>query len=263
MTWAERRKFFYALVLLIIVGGIALLAYRNITNVPVSCINHKQDQGEVGVDCGGPCSNYCPFQLNQPKVLWVRSFQVTPGIVHAVAYIQHNNANAAARNMQYEFKIYDDKNNVIATRDGSTFVGTAGNTAIVEALIPVGTSTPAVTRFAITGAVPWEKIPSAFSVVTIKSDRTLLETTGQGRAIGTRLTATLENQNRYNFTNLDVVAILYDEQDNAIAVSKSLLPTLLGQSTQTLYFTWPFAMPTKVARIEILPRFNPFTTTAL
>jgi hypothetical protein len=113
--------------------------------------------------------------------------------------------------------------------------------------------------------LPWEKISPTFAQVVIKTDRNLLETypTGLPGQMGTRLTATLENTSRYSFTNMDVVAILYNADDNAITASKAVLPSLRAEQSATMTFTWPFQLPEKAVRIEIVPRFNPFTAIPL
>jgi hypothetical protein len=229
------------------------------TKAAPTCYDHKQNQGEVGPDCGGPCTFYCANELADPKVRWVRTFAIRPGIVHAVAYIEHTYPTAAARIMRYNFKIYDDKNTVIAERTGSTFLGTMGRTAIAETLIQTGSAVPFRTIFTILPPLPWEKIPVSYSQIVIKSDKKFLESY-EG---GTRLTTTIENTSRTSFRDLDVVAILYDKDDNAVTSSKSYLRSLDALHSETVVFTWPFTMTVPIARIEIIPRFNPFASVSL
>lgn len=259
MTWAQRRKLVYLTSFLLVIAGVLSLVVHNATKVTPTCYDGKQNQGEVGVDCGGPCTFYCPNELADPKIRWVRTFQVRPGVVHAIAYIEHSYPTAGARTVRYSFKLYDDKNTLITERIGSTFLGPMGRTAIVETLIQTGNVTPAITRFSILPPLPWEKIPVDFSQIVIKTDRTLLEPYPGG----TRLTATIENTARYSFSNLDVVAVLYDKDDNAITTSKAYVASLPGEASQIVYFTWPFTMPAPIMRIEIIPRFNPFTATPI
>lgn len=246
------------LVLLVLATALSLVV-RQATRVAPTCFDRKQNQSEVGVDCGGPCTFYCVGELAEPKVRWVRTFEVRPGITHAVAYIEHTYPTAAARKINYSFKLYDDNNTLITERTGSTFLGTMGRTAIVETLIKTGTVKPAIVRFSITPPLPWEKVPVVYSQVVLKTDRTLLES----EPSLTRVTATIENTSRISFRNVQVVTILYDKDDNAVTASQALLLSLPGESEQTLTFTWPFVMPVPIARIEIIPRTNPFTSTAL
>ncbi|HEY0979842.1 MAG TPA: hypothetical protein VGE18_00315 [Candidatus Paceibacterota bacterium] len=259
MNWAERRKLTYIALVFLVLGLIAYGIFRQITSVTPTCYDLRRNGDEKGVDCGGTCLQYCPNELANPKVRWVRTFQMTSTVAQSIAYIEHNNATAGAQLVGYTFKLYDEKNTLIIERKGTTFLGPMGRTAIVETLIPTGNVTVARTTLTFTDPIVWEKIPSSYSQVVVKTDRTLIEPA----ETGTRLIATLENTARYNFSNVDVVAILYDREDNAITASKVLVPQLPALATQTVNFTWPFALPREAFRTEIVVRFNPFTAQTL
>lgn len=260
MVWAQRRKLTYLGGLTLFFGLIAFFVYRHATSVPPTCFDQKKNGGEVGVDCGGGCLQYCPNELVNPKIRWVRSFEVTPGLVHAVAYIEHSYPTAAAREMQYQFKLYDDKNSIITERVGTTYLGPMGRTAIVETLIPVGNNKVATTRFSFLPPIPWEKVDPKFSQVVIKTDRSLLESF----VGGTRLTVSLDNQSRYSFSNIDTVALLYDDRDNVITASKIVVPLIPALGKETIYFTWPTKFDPKTIRtIEVVPRFNVYSAKEL
>ena len=259
MNWAQRRKLMYVMGVLLVLSVALGLVVRQATKVAPTCYDKKQNQGEVGTDCGGPCTFYCVNELADPKIRWVRTFDLRPDVVHAVAYIEHTYPTAAAREIRYSFKLYDDNNSLITERTGSTFLGSMGRTAIVETLIKTGNVKPAITRFTIMPPLPWEKIPVGYSQVVLKTDRTLLESFPDL----TRVTATIENTSRVSFRDVDVSAILYDKDDNAVNASEAWLASLPGESSTTMVFTWPFSMPVPISRIEIIPRVNPFTSTPL
>ncbi len=265
MTWSTRRQLTYFFSFIVIVAGITSLLVYNATKVEPTCYDGKQNSNEVGVDCGGVCAFYCKDELDAPKVRWVRFFPIAQGIVHAVAYIEHSYPTAGAERVSYEFKLYDEKNNLITTREGTSYIGPMGKSALVETLIPIGNNTPFIARFSFTDTILWEKIPAIYAQIGINTDRYVLESFGDGLPDqeGTRLTVTLENESRTTFENMDVVALLYDTNDNAIAVSKSLLETLPGQGSATMYFTWPTALKERTARVELIPRINPFSTKEL
>lgn len=258
MNWAQRRKLTYVAIILIFFAIVAFAIIHKVTDVVPTCFDHKQNEGEAGVDCGGPCSNYCPNQLTDPIVEWVRAFPVTPGIVDAVAYIKTAYPTASAQNVGYDFKLYDSNNTLIADRQGTTFLGPAGNTAIVETLIPVANNTISLARFSFVDPLQWQTISSNFFQVVINTDQYSVESINGG----TRLTAILQNQSRYNFFNTDVVALFYDSSGNVIGASKALVPELPGLQSTTVYFTWSYPI-TNIARTEILPRINPFTAQSL
>lgn len=246
------------LLVLLVVVGLGLI--HKATNVAPTCFDNKKNGGESGVDCGGACLQYCPNELADPKVRWARSFEITPGIVHSIAYIEHSYPASSAKELKYLFKLYDEKNSLITERAGTTYLGPMGRTAIIETLIPTGNSAVATTRFSFVPPIPWERSDPEFSQVVIKTDRTTLESYDGG----TRLASTLDNKSRYEFDDIDVVAVLYDDSDNAITISKTLLPHLDALGSATIYFTWPFVIDTKAVRnIEIIPRPNPFSAKAL
>lgn len=264
MNWAAQRKLTYMTIVLVVLGMIGFLLFRHFTNVEPTCYDVRKNGDEKGIDCGGKCSLYCANEVSAPKVRWVRSFKITNSVVHAVAYIEHSNATAAASSVGYTFKLYDTNNTVLAERKGSTFLGPIGRTAIVETLIPIGNVPVARTTITFDEPILWQRIPVALVTATIKSDRTMIEQYAYSDIQkGTRLSAVIENTSRYNYTNLDVVAVLFDTDDNVITATKALVPRFEAESMQTVTFTWPFSITVPVARTEIVTRFNPFTAESL
>lgn len=261
MIWAQRRKLAYMSGLLSFLLVVGLVVFLTSVERTPTCFDNKKNGSETGIDCGGVCLNYCPDELSDPKIRWVRSFEISPGVVHSVAYIEHNNNFSASERVGYTFKLYDDKGSLVTERAGFTYIGPMGRSAIVENLIQVGNSDIATTTFEFLKPIRWKKIDNTFSRVVIKSDRNLLEGLDMD---GVRLTSMLENTSRYSFKDLDIVAIVYDKSDNAVLVSKSLLKDLPALSDQTLYFTWPQVLKKEdVSKIEIIPRINPFDVESL
>jgi hypothetical protein len=269
MNWAQQRRLTYISIVVAFFAIVGFAIYHKATDVPPTCFDHKQDGTETGVDCGGGCNVYCVNQLADPIVEWVRVFPVTPGIVDAVAYIQDSNPNAVAQQVNYNFNLYDANNTLLAQRSGSTYLGPAGETAIVETLIPVkGTVTLA--RFSFVDPIYWQKPSADFSQIVINTDRNTtslfyngsVASGNQPAQANTRLTVLLQNQSRYSFINLDAIAIFYDANGNAITASKILVPELGALQNETVYFTWPYPV-SNIARTQIITRFNPFTAQSL
>ncbi len=252
MSWALRRQLLYLFGVFFVLGLIVFGIFYKTINVPPNCFDNKKNGTELGIDCGGICFTYCPAELSDPKIRWVRTFEITPGIVHAVAYIEHNHIEAASRKIKYSFKLYDERNSLIVERLGESFVGPMGRTAIVETLIKVEKSKPVKTIFSIIPDIKWEKISNDFSKVVIKTSNSIDQFQG-----GIRITANILNQSNFNFKNLDIVAIIYDKNGNAITASKSVLSRLGSNNSATVYFTWPFNIE-EIDNVEIIPRFNVF-----
>ena len=74
-------------------------------------------------------------------------FCSSPTTYSAVAYIENQNLNAEAVGVPYEFKMYDDKNTLIARKEGVTRISRNGRSVVFEPNIVVGNRIPKTTRF--------------------------------------------------------------------------------------------------------------------
>jgi hypothetical protein len=78
-SWASRRRRLYfegALgTFTLIVVAIWFLNLERPT-----CFDGRNNQDELGVDCGGSCAIFCPAQVLGPVVRWSRMFEVTTGL---------------------------------------------------------------------------------------------------------------------------------------------------------------------------------------
>ena len=64
----------------------------------------------------------------------------------------------------------------------------------------------------------------------------------------------LSNSSIETIKDIEVVAIIFDLKDNAVAVSSTFVERLSDRSSRNLVFTWPNKFDTKSSRIEIIPR---------
>ncbi len=256
MTWSTKRKMMYA-------GGIALIGiivairflYPVFTKEP-TCFDGKKNGEEVGVDCGGVCQKFCSLEVNNLVLLWSRSFRSSPTTYSAVAYIENQNLNAEAVGVPYEFKMYDDKNTLIARKEGVTRIGRNGRSVIFEPNIVVGNRIPKTTRFQFLAT------PDFVRVDVNKADRLKIsakEMKFENEQTETpKLSGFLENKSLISVPNIDVIAVLYDKNNNAVAVGKTYIEVLKGDSRTPIVFTWNEPLFDPVVRIEVLPQFNIF-----
>jgi hypothetical protein len=256
LSWSSKRQ-------LIILGSLTLLGLIVIvililpffTKAP-TCFDNRHNGTEQGVDCGGSCSILCNNVAKQPLVLWARSFPVTSSVYNVVAYIENQNVSTGLTQVNYEFRLYDENNLFITLRSGTTYIGKEGRTAIFEGDISVGNKVPKRTTFAFTtDNLVWTKIEPASYHIDVRTDAT--ELTDENTR--PKLSATLLNDTPLRIDNVSVVAILYGPSGNAIGTSNTFFESLLPESDESLYYTWPNTFLEPVSRIELIPRFNPFT----
>jgi len=246
-TWSSNRKFAY--------GSLVVLAVIVIVGLPIfilfykapSCNDGKQNQGEQGIDCGGPCVKLCPSAFLPPEVIWTKAEPVAPGLYNVAAYIINNNLNAAAYDVPYEMQIFDDQGVLITYKDGSMTIPPHRNTLAFE------------------GSVSTEKRIPAKAIINIGSPQWISENDQLGDLViadkkysedrdSSSLQVTLQNNAVTPYDNLSVYVVLYDANGNAIDFSKTVVDSIPANGgTFIAPFTWPLSHNGQVVSIEVLP----------
>jgi hypothetical protein len=246
MTWANKRKLIYigsivAVILVVVVVPTIIHFYKAPT-----CFDGKMNDGELGVDCGGPCNLLCPAQYAPLNVLWSRFSQVNNGVYNVLAYIENPNLNAGANNLSYAFKLFDKDGILLNERDGQTFVPANKVMAIFEAEMQTGNQVPVRVEFDFTSQAVWVKQASSETGLSVSQSVVSREDSSP------RLSAVLSNTTINQIKNIEAVAIVYNALGNTIAFSRTIVDSINGKESQTINFNWPKPFADTYARTEIV-----------
>ena len=201
---------------------------------PPTYFDGKQNQDELGIDCGGSSKYLCPFQVTDPVVLFVRAFEVVPGVYNTVAYIENANFNAGVRNFGYTFKLLDVNIAVIATRIGRSFLTPGSISPIFENTIETQGNIPVRTFFEFEGELKWSRIiPKEGNPLSVKS-RVL-----KNADTLPRIDAVIENSSVFEIPDVEIIAVVFNALGNAIAASRTFVDFVPRRSTVNIVFTWP------------------------
>ena len=250
MSWASQRRFKYISILTAPPLLVFLVWLAFALQVEPTCFDGKQNQNEVGVDCGGVCTLLCRSQVAPVNIVWSRSFPINEEYYNAVAYIENPNFDVAVYEVPYIFILYDAEGILITERRGSTYIATNGVTPIFESRILVGNRTPARTEFRFEAPLAWRKLASPRDVEVQNQEVSNLDTEP-------RVTATISQTGLNELQELDVVAVIYDTRGNALLASQRLIEILPGQGTQTITFVWPRPLEEEVGRVDVIPLIPP------
>jgi len=247
-SWAAKRRFLYislALAALLILAAVPVffLVYK----VP-TCSDGRQNQGEFGVDCGGPCERLCRLQALQPLVLWSRSFRVGEGVYNALAVIENPNLDRAASGVPYLFRFYDEEGILIAERAGETDIAPAGLLPVFEGAVVVNQRRVVRTTFEFTEDPLWRVSPVARPSI-VRAVSTKLASASSSP----RLTAVIRNTSLEAIPPFDIVVVLSGADGNAVAVSRTLVDGLPAEGDATVVFSWREPLP-PIAKIDLMPR---------
>lgn len=251
-SWAAKRKltylgiFFGAAIIFIGVPFFVWL-YRAPT-----CSDRVQNQGEQGVDCGGPCSRLCAAKFLSPLIDWQRFFQVAPGVYHVLAYVENPNLNAGIANVSYTFRLFDEKNVNLVERTGQTFIAPGAIIPIFEPSLQTGERTPARLSFTFNGNENWQEFKNVSTPSLKVTRRDLISDNGIPR-----LNVTILNTSRRDLKRFEVVTVLYDAAGNAANASRTFVDALPADNSADLVFTWRQPFSAAVSKIDILPLLYP------
>lgn len=249
-SWSHQRQLIYGtIVFLFLLFVIGIPTYFIFFNKAPTCFDGKQNGNEIAVDCGGSCDRACAGDvLPEPIVSWSRPFSVARGLNNLVAYIQNPNVNYTAEPIPYIFLVYDKENVLLGTREGYARVPPTKTFPIFEPAFDAGTRQPAKAVFEFTAPAVWNRF------ITLKPELDVIDERVLNASTSPSIKATLVNRTINKYTNVEVVAIVYNNAGNAFAASKTVVDIIRGNSQAPLVFTWPSGFTEEISKVEIIPK---------
>ena len=249
MSWAARRRLIILLLIgAVVVAFLSVVAIATFTKVP-SCTDGAQNQGEVGVDCGGPCPYLCTADELPPTVLFTKAISNAPGRTDVIALVENKNAAAAAKNVPYRVQLYGSDRTLVQEVSGTLDLPPGATQPVFIPGMASGKQAVANAFFIIDPAAPrW------FSVT---GDPRIMPLVSNVKQIGTldapRIEATLANKSVIELTSVEAVVFVRDENGSVIAASSTVVPRIPAGGQATATFTWNSAFAGVPSSIEVAP----------
>ncbi len=251
LSWADRRR---AIVLLILAAiGLSLLffTYHTAFYRAPSCTDGIQNQGEAGIDCGGPCQYLCSTHVQPPTAQFVRPLANGGNRTDIIAYIDNPNPAAAAAGATYSVQLYGTDGALLAQKSGTVD-------------LPPHSTVPVFMPNFYNGAGQAANAFITFDQASLKwflsttSPQTLPVSNIQVAASTStpNVTATITNPTALPFYNVRVVVVVLgasSSSNNVIAASQTVVPSIPAQGTAPLTFTWSVPFAGTPVREEIFP----------
>ncbi len=245
-SWAQQRRLIYgSSVTIVILGVAAVIGYLSFYKAP-TCFDGLKNGDELGIDCGGSCVKMCASSFIQPRVLWTRFEQISPGILNVASMIENLNVSGEAFRAPYHLKLYDNQGILITEYDDTFTIPPGRNTLAFRGDIDIGSRIPATAQFTFTGIPDWHRRddPLAYLVVI---DKQYSEDNA-----GSYLTVKLNNTSVRGLGKISVYAILYDKSGNAIGFSRTVMDGIAAGGTAVAPFTWPTSHHGAVVSTDVL-----------
>lgn len=252
MTWSGKRKI---LIILILVAFLIIPAFYflYINLKPESnCFDRRRNGDETGIDCGGSCQLYCPYEKRDTVVIFSRAQKITDGLYNTVALIENKNTDALSPFVSYKFKLYDEFNIPIAVREGSTYINPNTRQAVFEGAINTGSRDVARVVFEFQKPITWLKTDLGSFVLPIDvgiPDYKVFEDKPS-------LNFVLQNDSFDIIPKGQSVVIAYDKENNAVGFSSTILDEMGPNDRQVVVFSWPYVFSQDSLRFELYNQIN-------
>ncbi len=257
MNWSQKRKTkISTIVMSVIIFILGVFVYNTFIKHTPTCSDIIKNQNERGTDCGGVCARMCSFDVKPLLVTWQRPIHISGNVYSVVAYIENQNKTGGIQKLDYEIRVYDEKN-ILASDPvtGSTFISPNQKTAIIETPIVIGNRKPKTAFITFIQPMMWETVQNTWDETFITSSQ---ETITDKDTLP-KLSAVLSNNHpTHDFINIPVVALVYDVSGNLITASQTTVDILPHQGNTMVDFSWQQAFERPVGLVEIIPRVNPF-----
>ncbi len=235
MTARRAKQIIYGALYLVIWVGIFAGIYYGFVRVTPSCFNKIQDQGETGVDCGGPCATACTSNLQNIALGDLKTFVSGPGHDTFLARVENHNVDFGSKIFNYSFDLYDASGTVLLSVPGQSFIypGEVKYLLLPNFEIPVSMDhaslvmqNPEWAPSSTVGAVPQFGNPLTITGNTMTSSTVTV-------------TGEITDSDSSAFANILIVAVFYDANGFQVGASQAELNAITPNQTENFSVSYP------------------------
>jgi len=247
----QKKQFKISLVYLLILVIIGLGVYLLIKPKLSTCSDGIQNQGEAGIDCGGPCS-LCPWQLQEDlEINLIQAIKTQNNYVDLVAEVKNPNRDFGAESFSYIFNLYDFQENLIFSKKGVSYILPQETKYIIEQKVLINSK---IYRIELkTDNITWQKLVNYEEPELLIRGQNFNQSEDFTGVIGT-----LENRSDYDFNAINIWTILLDKESNILGAGKIELKTILSKENRYFEISWPFSILGQVEKVNIAAKTNIF-----
>jgi len=242
------KQIVYGFLYLCVLFGIVALIYFLFLKPAPTCFDNVQNQGEEGIDCGGPCAKICtPADIQPIAVIGdVMAFATSPNHVTFLARVTNANSDFAARSFDYRFDLSDAMGDVIQSFSGQSFIY-AGEVKYI--LLPNEEVTSSVSGVAFTAMNPeWAK-SSDFGPAPQFVFQNIAAGAASPSAIG--ISGTVTNEDASAFDKVAIVAVFKNAAGVPVGASQTELDNVAANETYDFRVTYPATRNVDFAATEV------------
>ena len=230
--------------------SLSVLVYYAFIKAPETCFDSRQNQDEVGVDCGGVCAVVCQ-EIIVGENLEVREMTFVPGGENrfdVLGKVYNPNDEIGASAFAYTVSLKDSGGTVLVTRSGKSYILPQENKYILELNLET-LSVPVSASFEIRD-VEWTRFSGYQVKPTINIYQKRYDKISSGVGFG-EVYGLLSNESPYDFRSIAVKVILRDAAGKPLAFNMTEMRTVQSNEKRDFRLIWPSAFPGTVEKVEM------------
>lgn len=248
MTRRKLKQFTIASIFFLMCASFASLTYLLYYEPQPSCFDGIQNQGETGIDCGGPCK-ICPppKEIKDLKILWTQAIPSGPISYDLVAKVKNPNQNWGVGSLNYKFTLFNKKGKILGQKEGSTYILPGQEKFIIETSIDT-IVVPHQTTLDFSH-ISWKKLQDFNGLkFTVKEKR--YKTLTDGLAVG-EVSGIVVNENLYDFGKININIVLYDATGEPLGVGTTDMATMKAGEKRYFNAIWYYPFAKEVTKFDI------------
>ena len=245
MSYYSKRRLAILFFFLIIFSIIGYWIYLKYFKVYPTCNDGIQNQGEEGIDCGGPCKKICTFKAEKANLDWVRVFEVIPGVYNIAGLIENPNFYYGYK-VSYEIRYINQDDMIIGKIRDTVFLKPLQKKIIFYPGIQLKGQKIKRVYFYKTQVSDLVQMKPEKEKISIKTKELIEDKNGFSK-----LKIVLYNNDIVPKNSLNIYGILIDDKDNVIDLSKTYYEMIGPRQEAEIYLTWRKKIEKKVAEIKV------------
>lgn len=213
------KQIVFGLIFLVVIVVVVWGIYNAFLKPAPSCTDNIQNQGETGIDCGGPCIPCAIKTLKPIKVDFTQAFRTTDTTSGVAAEIYNPNPDWAAKSFDYQLDIKDQFGNILQSITGTSFIYGGELKYIVEPRFDLAIGKITSADLSITNP-DWVSVNDyARPDVEIQNVRT-------DKTDTIFVSGKVVNRSEIDFPETNVFAIVFNNSGKFVAASKTIVDTV-------------------------------------
>lgn len=245
-----RKLFFGGFFLFLAIGSSYYIFKAYFPTLP-SCIDNIKNQDEIGLDCGGVCGVECP-PLPPPEdtkpieVVWAKVFYSNVGTYDLAARINNPNEKWGVSEFKYNFIARDSDGAIVIEKNGTSYLLSKSYDYLIIPSVKSDKNPVSAELSIVKEGQKWEEVSSSYdnlfaSFLFREKIYTAKDENGYHL-----VSAKLKNTTTYDFDKIDIKVVLYDANDEPVAVNVSDLRTVRSGEERQLRLFWVTALQEEV-----------------